>query len=348
MTVRRPVRIDVSTAAIVRVLAAVTIVWLWLRLWQWILLLVAAAFLAVGLDPAVTWLERHRVRRGYAAMLVVFSLALLIGGFGYFAGAELIVQSQMLGDRLNEVQREVTGMLPKAILDLLPQSNEGGSSSQVGSYLVSLGRSLFSGLLSIGVAFILALYLLVDGRRTLEWLVAFAPRPMRPRVWTTLGEARTAVAAYVRGNAITSALAAVVAYVFLIALKVPAALLLALLTGLLDFVPIIGIFLSALPMVLLAFTVSTWVGIATAIFNVVYNVVENYYISPRVYGNEMRLSDLAVILAFGVGAELGGVVGALIALPIVAMYPAVERIWLRDRLGDAAVDHRQIEQSEEH
>jgi predicted PurR-regulated permease PerM len=63
----------------------------------------------------------------------------------------------------------------------------------------------------------------------------------------------------------------------------------------------------------------------------------------------MRLSDLAVILAFAAGAELGGVIGALIALPFAAMYPAIERIWFVDRLGPEAVrEHRRIEQSKEH
>ena len=84
-------------------------------------------------------------------------------------------------------------------------------------------------------------------------------------------------------------------------------------------------------------------------FNAVYNAIENYYIAPKVYGNQMRLSSLAVILAFAVGAELGGVVGALVALPIAAMYPAIESLWLADRLGPGvARDHRRIEQSEEH
>jgi predicted PurR-regulated permease PerM len=58
----------------------------------------------------------------------------------------------------------------------------------------------------------------------------------------------------------------------------------------------------------------------------------------------LRLSDLAVILAFAIGAALGGIIGALIALPLAAMHPAVENIWLADRLGDgAAQDHRRIE-----
>ena len=112
---------------------------------------------------------------------------------------------------------------------------------------------------------------------------------------------------------------------------------------------VIGVFLTMFPMILLALTVSMWTAIATAVFNAVYNAVENYYISPKVYGSELRLSSLAVILAFAIGAELGGVIGALVALPIAAMYPTIENIWLADRLApEVAADHRRIEHTKEH
>jgi predicted PurR-regulated permease PerM len=79
---RRPLRIDISVKAIIRVLAALVVVWLWLRLWQWVLLLVVATFLAVGLDPLVSWLDARRVRRRFAAPLVVLTItALLVGLF---------------------------------------------------------------------------------------------------------------------------------------------------------------------------------------------------------------------------------------------------------------------------
>ena len=85
-------------------------------------------------------------------------------------------------------------------------------------------------------------------------------------------------------------------------------------------------------------------ALAVAIFYAPHNVVENYYIQPKVYGRELRLSDLAVIAAFLVGAELGGVLGAVIALPLAAMYPAVERIWFdrpgRERYGRRASPHQ--------
>ena len=104
-------------------------------------------------------------------------------------------------------------------------------------------------------------------------------------------------------------------------MQVPAALLLALLAGILDFVPVVGFFVSATPAILLGLTVSPMVALGVALFYAAYNLVENYYIQPKVYGHELQLSDLAVISAFLVGSTLGGVLGALVALPIAAVYP---------------------------
>jgi predicted PurR-regulated permease PerM len=268
--------------------------------------------------------------------------------FTYFAGSELLAQGQLLGQRLHDLQAEVVRRVPAGVLELLPKPGS-GSGASVGDYAARIGAVLVNGVLSIGVALVLTVYLLVDGRRTFEWLVAFTPPGERPRVRETAVAGREAVVAYVAGNIITSVLAGVFAYAFLWMLDVPGTLLLAFLTAVFDLIPVLGIFLTAVPMVLLALTVSPAVGIATALFNAGYNVVENYYISPMVYGNRLRLSSLAVILSFGVGAELGGVVGALIALPIAAMYPAVENIWLADRLGAQVVkEHREIEETDEH
>ena len=75
-----------------------------------------------------------------------------------------------------------------------------------------------------------------------------------------------------------------------------------------------------------------------------YHFIENYLIAPRVYGGRLRLSNLAVLLAFAVGAELGGVIGAVLALPVAAVYPTIERHWLRRPFGDHVVqEHNAIE-----
>jgi predicted PurR-regulated permease PerM len=117
-----------------------------------------------------------------------------------------------------------------------------------------------------------------------------------------------------------------------------------LLAGLFDFVPVLGFILASAPAVLLAATVSWERAIAVLALYVFYHFVENYFIGPRVYGNRLRLSDTAVVLAFAVGLALGGIVGALVALPFAAVYPAVERIWLRRSLGEETIEeHARVE-----
>jgi predicted PurR-regulated permease PerM len=339
------VRIDISRATIVRLLIPVVAVWLWLRLWQLVLLFMIGAFIAVGLDPLVTWLDVHRLRRRYSAPIVVILLAALLVGFGYLAGSSLVEQVGLLGNQLEQAREEIVRRTPPKLLELWPK----GDDLQLGSQVLTFVPVLMNGVFSIGVALVLAIYLLLDGRRTCEWLIAFAPPRRRFRVRQTANEARIAALAYVRGNVATSVVAGSCTYIAMLLLHVPAALLLGVLAGILDFIPVLGVILATFPAVLLGLTVSVWVAAGVILYHAGYNVVENYYIAPKVYGRELRLSSLAIITAFAIGAELGGVIGALVSLPMAAMYPAIERLWLGDRIGPATIEaHEKIEKTEEH
>jgi predicted PurR-regulated permease PerM len=339
----RPRVIDVSFASFLRALAVIAVAAIWWTLWQWLLVFVLGAFLAVALDPAVQWLEKRGVRRTYGTVVIVALLVLLIVGFIAASGASIAEQTRVLGSRVGEFRDAVMTRLPATV------QQAGSAIAPSGESLKRAAQALAGGIGSIVLALVVTLYLLLDGRRSYQWLVAFAPAAQRPRVHETAACARVVIAAYVRGNVITSVISAVLTWIALAAMQVPAALVLALLAGLLDFVPVVGFILSAAPAVLLGFAVSPMVALGVAVFYVLYNVFENYYIAPKVYGRELRLSDLAVIAAFLAGAELGGVLGALIALPLAGLYPAVERIWF-DRPGatDAADEHRRVEAQPEH
>jgi len=188
------------------------------------------------------------------------------------------------------------------------------------------------------------MYLLLEGRQTRDWLVAFVPADRRPKTEQTLAECQRVIFGYVAGNVATSIFATVVMLVTLSVLKVPAALLLAVLAGVFDFVPVVGLICASIPTIALALTVSGKTALIVAIVIAAHSVFENYVLGPYVYGDRLKLSNLAVIVAFAVGAELAGVTGALIALPLAAIYSPVERIWLRDKLAEDTVrDHRVIE-----
>jgi len=143
--------------------------------------------------------------------------------------------------------------------------------------------------------------------------------------------------AYIVANFITSVLAAIYTFTWLAVLGVPATLVLALLAFTCDFIPVVGFFLSCAPAMVMAATKSATLAIAMIPIYGAYHFIENYLIGPRIYGGRLRLSNVAVLIAFAIGAELGGVVGALLAMPIAATYPTIEKLWLRDQLGDDVV-----------
>jgi predicted PurR-regulated permease PerM len=255
-----------------------------------------------------------------------------------------MTQARQLTDRLGSVQRDLIDRLPPVFARAVKSTHIPTDPSAIAGYAIRLGGVLVNAVLGSVVAFILTIYFLIEGRRTWQWLVAYAPRRNRQRVEETADAACAAVLHYVVGNVATSIFAGVTVLIALSLLHVPAALLLAVLAGVCDFVPVLGFIVSAVPAVLLALTVSPATAVIVAVVYASYHMAENYLIGPLVYGGQLRLSNLVVLLAFAVGAELFGIIGALLALPVAAMYPCVEDIWLRDYLARDAVDtHRRIE-----
>ena len=125
------------------------------------------------------------------------------------------------------------------------------------------------------------------------------------------------------------------------------ALLLAILSGILDVLPMIGFFLALAPAVAMAFSVSPFAAGAVSVAYLLYHLAETYFIVPWVYGNRLRLSTLTVLVSCLAAGIVAGVVGVIVILPIVASYPIFERIWLRPVLGPGTVDrHDQIEERE--
>jgi predicted PurR-regulated permease PerM len=337
--------IDIAPAALIKVIAAIILIWLWLQLWQLLMIVVVAVVLAITLYPAVEWLERRRVPCSVGATGVVVVLTLLIVWFFLVTGASLSGQARMLGGRVTQVERAVIDRAPPWMTEAIRRNGAGvPDMSALAGYAVNAGRLALAAVVVAALALILTIYLLIEGKQTYAWLVAYAPPAHRARVDVTAREARRAILAYAVGNVATSVFATVFVLVSLSLLHVPAALLLALLAGIFDFVPVLGFICSALPAVLLALTVSPVVAITVAALYIGYHALENYWIGPKVYGGRLRLSNLAVILAFAVGAEIGGIVGALLALPVAAMYPVIESVWLKEYLGrDAVETHRRIE-----
>jgi predicted PurR-regulated permease PerM len=334
---------DVQVRTIFKIAVAVAALWCLWRLHTLILLLIVALILAVTLDVPVSWLERRKLSRGTASFLVSGALAMIIVAFVWLTWSSLGNQWQYLTSQLANTVNMLAPYVPSWIYDSSSGSDWRNSLEAFG---LRLGQSLAYAAVLIVLGFFVMVYLLVEGQRTRAWIVAFFPQRRREQVERTLVESRDVIWAYAVGNVTTSIFATIWVLASMLVLHVPAALLLALIAGLADFVPVLGFVASALPAVALALTISPETALITLVLYVTYHAIENYVIAPWAYGQRLKLSDLTVILAFAVGAELAGVIGALIALPIAALYPTIERIWLREQLPRETVsDHTALTQS---
>jgi len=332
------VSLKIPWTTLLKVIAAVAAVYLWLKLAWVVMLLLIAIIIAVGLAPAVRRLEDHGWPRWVAAWGLVFVIVGVLLGFFYLTWSSLLAEAHHLGTRLSSIERDVMQRTPPPILEMIRRSGDNADASMAGPYLMRIGAGMLTAASAFVLAWILVAYLLMEARPTYRWVRGFVPERHRPRFDATAAEACEEAYGFIIGNVVTSVCAAIYFFVWLTILKVPAALLLAVLAFFCDFIPVVGFLFSCVPAAAMAATRSMPVAITVVLLYLAYHFIENYVIAPRVYGDRLRLSNIAILLAFAVGAEVGGVIGAVLALPLAAIYPTIERYWLREQFGDDVIE----------
>jgi predicted PurR-regulated permease PerM len=332
----RRLSLQIPWSTLLKIIAAVALVSILVRVWYILTLVLIAIIVAVGLQPGVAWLERRGLARWAGASVVVILLFGSIVGFMAITWSSISGQAQDVGQHLELTEQQLLQKLPLPIAAMLKVSG-GPDSSTIASYAMSLGRSVLSAAAAFVLASILVLYLLIEAVPTYRWVRGFLPDGLRPRFDRTASEARDVAAAYIVANFVTSVLAGLYTFTWLTIFHVPANLVLAVVAFVCDFIPVVGFFLACAPAVVMAATKSASLALWMIPIYAAYHFIENYLIGPKIYGGRLRLSNVAVLLAFAVGAELGGVVGALLAMPIAATYPTIEKLWLRGPLGDDVV-----------
>jgi predicted PurR-regulated permease PerM len=245
-------------------------------------------------------------------------------------------QAHDVVQHLEQAGNQLGAQLPQPIAKALPRMS-GPNTSTIASSVLWVAQSIIAAIAAFVLASILVLYLLIEAAPTYQWVRGFVPADLRPRFDRTACEARDVASAYIVANFVTSVLAFLYTFAWLAVLGIPAALVLAVLAFVCDFIPVVGFFIACAPAVVMAATRSPALALSMIPIYGAYHFIENYLIGPKIYGGRLRLSNVAVLIAFAIGAELGGVVGALLAMPIAATYPTIEKLWLRDQLGDDVV-----------
>jgi predicted PurR-regulated permease PerM len=338
------VEVRIPFATLLKVALALLLCLCVIKLWPVILMIIVAILLAVMLDPIVGFLERHRVRRGFGvgaiAVAVLAALVLLFAVIVPRMSQQLLELSKVVP----RIEQDIASRFPIAAPYL--KSLHGGPPPELEVWLT---RGFVAGKFAIELVtamifvLVVALYLLLEGRTAFEWLISLAPKNKRPRLRQTGVEMSGVILAYMRGQAITCFICAGWAYLVLLLLHIPAALPLAVIAFVADLLPVVGTIAMTVPAVMLAMTAGPVKALLVFAGYMLYHFIESYFIIPRVYGSQMRLSTLTVLLAIMIGGTLQGAAGAILILPFVAAYPIVERLWLRDKLpSDTVARHEEL------
>lgn len=299
---------------------------------QALMLIAVALFLAIGLEPAVSWLVRHRLPRWAAVTLVLLLVLGLIAGFLAAVISPLASQAGAFAHNAPGYMQHLAQRYPvvgglDARFHLQDQVRHalGSESSRLAGGVLDLGRAVFGAVTATVIVFVLTAYFLADFPRVRSSAYRLFPRERRPRAILIGDEIFAKVGAYILGNLLISVITGVATVIWLLIFDVPYALVLAVLVAVLDLIPIVGSTIAGVIVALVSLTVSFPVMIATVGFFIALRLIEDYLLVPRIIGRTVRVPALVTVVSVLLGGALLGVVGALLAIPVAAALLLVVR-----------------------
>lgn len=308
-----------------------------LRAWSVLILLLVATFLAVGLDPVVAALTRRRWRRGLAVTVVIIGALIVVGGFIATAVPALTTEYNHLHTQVPHLLSELQGRHDAIGRAARHVHISSATVSKLVSFhgVVAASRTVLSLVVSALTIGVLTIYLLANLPAIKTTAYRLIPRRRRARIGLLTDEILRLVGGYLLGNLITSGIAGGAMCLFLLAIGVPDAVFLGLLVALFDLIPMIGAPIAGIIVALIALSQSLPAAIATVAFTIVFRLLEDYLLSPRVMRATVEVAPLITVVAVLMGGALLGIVGALIAVPVAAALDLIRREVLQPTLDQA-------------
>jgi len=299
-----------------------------------LILIFIALILAAVLEPAVQYLVNKRFPKTVAILVWYF----IIIGLLTFIFAVMVPPITRQISQLNQffpyrytnnLNSWTTYSQPTATVNLLEQltgflrqwRDAAGSS---GVNIVSGIFSLFGGFLSFVSVLVMTFYMLLERDGLKKLIICLTPILWREKALRLLQRMQDKMGLWVRGQLLLMLSIGVLTYVGLLILGVKYALVLALVAGLLEIVPIVGPITSAIPAVVTAFGQSPTKALMVFILYVVIQQAEGHILVPKIMSKSLGLSPVIVIIAILIGAKLGGITGTLLAVPAVT---ALSVLW---------------------
>jgi len=298
----------------------------------------AAIFIALGLDPLVTWLESRKWPRWAAILTVLVGVLGLFAGFVFAIIPVIIEQSSKLVNQASDYVRsiesldaffaQIQALIPIEILDVrqaavdaLAYLTNPDNVGQITGGVFSVGVSIAAGIFGALIILILTLYFTASIANIKRALYRLVPKSRREKFINIAEQVSHAVGRYVVGQVSLALINGVLSFIFLSIIGAAYPALFAFIAFLFSLVPLVGTLTGSITIVLIQLLVnpeSTATVIAAGSYYLIYMQIEAYGLSPNIMNRAVKIPGVIVVIAALVGGTLLGILGALIAIPVAA------------------------------
>ena len=298
-----------------------------------LLLLGIAILLAYALSPLVTFFTRAMPR--FLAILVVYLLVFgAIGTFLYFivrtSVDQIISLSNYIGTLLTPGKNGHPSALEQSLYSLgISQGQISSVQSEIINQMGGLAGNIVliltgvaGAALDIILVIVISIYLMMDGKRAINWVRQNMPRRQRGRIRFLLDTLQRVVGGYIRGQLFLCTLIGSLVGIGMQIMGVPYALLLGVLAFFLEFIPVLGTIVSGVICVLFALTRGWLLAVIVLAYFVFVHIIEGDIVGPRVVGKVIGIHPVVSLVALVAGGELFGIWGALFAAPVAGVIQA--------------------------
>lgn len=314
-----PRKIEISHRTIIFTVLFLLGLWFLYQIKQIILAVFVAVILMSALNPLVDRLERWRFPRWLGILLIYL---LVFVGLGLTLAAIIppfVDQTVSFVNRLSFYLRGLGafGIDPNLITSQISQLGP------LSTNLLKITVEFFSNLINIVFLVVVSFYLLLERKNLKRYLIVLFGESGEERAESFVDKIERELGGWIRGEAILMTIIGLITYIGLRILGIEYALPLAILAGILEVIPNIGPVISAVPAVLIGLTISPLMALAVAALYFLVQQLENIIIVPKVMEKAVGVNPLVVIISLAIGFKLAGVIGAILAVPVVLVLKIV-------------------------
>ena len=306
-------------------LIIVALLWLGVQLSGILIIIFISYIIMAALSPFSDFLTKRRFPRIVSVLipyiLTIAVLVLLIFPLVPFLVSQIQLFFSNFPQYINQVAKTFNLHIDVSDIQNVLESDI----NAIGKNALSVTGKIFTGVFSFLTILVISFYLMLERHILKDQFIILFPKKSQQKVKDVIIQVETRLGLWLRGQLILSFTIGFATWVGLTLLGLPFALPLGLLAGMLEIVPTIGPIIASVPAIIVALTISPQIAFVVAAFYIVIQMIENNILVPKIMEKAVGLNPIVIIIGVLIGSKFLGILGALLAVPFIAMVLIVIR-----------------------